>query len=77
MIRPFYNQSVQPQIGVTRVNVTAGSPLFGASGRTAVSQTESVRLQGDASLLIPPGGDRPPVEILPAVRPNPSPYPKP
>jgi len=29
VIRPFYNQSVQPQVGVTRVNVTAGSPLYG------------------------------------------------
>ena len=77
MIRPFYNQSAQPQIGVTRVNVTAGSPLYGASGRTAVSHTESVPLQGDASLLIPPGGDRPPVVLLPAVRPNPGPHTKP
>jgi hypothetical protein len=68
VIRPRFNQSSLPQIGITSVNITAGSPLFGASGVSPVSRTETLRLQGDARLLIPPNGDRAPVVLLPAVR---------
>ena len=56
------------QVGVTTVNITAGSPLYGASGVAPASRTETPRLQGDARLLIPPGGDRVPVILMPAVR---------